>query len=442
MMRVQEPVRNGRLLNRFTLGCDAEVFNSGSLVQTVGYLSSMLPGGVKVKPAPSRSSLEVTAGVWKALRVLDVYIASGDVVTANPFVEAVSIALGGHVHFGRKSSHRVAEVEALDNLTHALMEVGLFNRTLASRRLKGDMSYRKYGLPSDVRLKPWGWEYRSLPTFLSSPWMCFLVLTLAKLTVLAAPEVRSWNRVVASSESRLRTLLARFRGVDDDAALAYWLLAKHGWPKPDTLLDIRQAWGLDKARKSGIVYPLPRWSYPTTTWIAYTYDRLCGRVAAMPVETFVPRKEVTGSRESWQFSIWKELHTALVGLRGRTGHGVDTHVNGPDVFLPSTVTPKDFETIKRFTKSVKYGPPVQKNVSVRRSWILKDSGAPEKLISILCVPSLGFSMDGPPKVVRAKSLKIKGLLFDSADVARQPKKIEFYRYVPAAARAANRNIER
>src|SRR5581483_4609146 len=55
-------------------------------------------------------------------------------------------------------------------------------REMAERR-GGDRLGQHYGMPGDFRLQTHGYEYRTFPSWLDSPALAFISITLAKLCV-------------------------------------------------------------------------------------------------------------------------------------------------------------------------------------------------------------------------------------------------------------------
>jgi len=85
--------------------------------------------------------------------------------------------VGGHIHFGTGGEPRGNEVKYLD--TFLATSVGLTDHgpSLASRQSNS------YGMLGSWRRQPWGWEYRTLPSFIVDKRFAEGVLTLAQKLV-------------------------------------------------------------------------------------------------------------------------------------------------------------------------------------------------------------------------------------------------------------------
>ncbi len=248
-----------RLLNHFMVGADPEFMlldAAGATVEshTLGLQQAQAFGcdnsgrQVEIRPTPSRSTLDVVASIastlrWMALlkpKTRPYHWRSGGFVNGD--------GLGGHIHFGRKRPNAEREHAALDTLTFRLFHIGVFNME-EGRQRQGDRHIRNgYGRPSDVRPQRHGYEYRTLPSWLDSPYMAFMVLTLAKLAVLNPslwPAMAEGDDGISveTVKSQLRAILAHFKPLDDDAALAFGLLERWGWPEATTT-DFRKVWGV------------------------------------------------------------------------------------------------------------------------------------------------------------------------------------------------------
>lgn len=238
-----------RLVNRFSIGADPEyafISPRGDMAYATEHFG--LNAGAcfgadancrlaELRAAPSRSALRVTASLLKAMRLLVYAVPSTCDYqwVAYPYIKRDGV--GGHVHFGRRRVTRAVEVRALDNLADLLREVGVFDARGWTDRYR-QTPYGRYG---DVREQPFGYEYRTCPTCLGSPWQTFLVLTAAKLTTHSCVNFPTQN------VSSLRTLLAVYKAFDDDALLAWKVLQREG-PPVQTFSDFRSLWGLPMNR--------------------------------------------------------------------------------------------------------------------------------------------------------------------------------------------------
>ena len=255
-----------RLVNHFSLGADPEfvlldlsnskVVNARNFGLKAGLAFGADNNGrlIELRPKPSRSALSVLTSTWLTLQWMVVYHPDTAIYKWRSGAYAGGDGLGGHIHFGRKQlQRRLREVQSLDRLTHLCFTAGIFSREEGRMRyhhargiLQGD---KQYGSSGDIRVQPHGYEYRTLPSWLDSPWLAYFLLTISKLVV-ALPEVlpplTGADDVIAAEASRnwLRLLLAYFSPLDDDARLAYAILCKHGFPRHNDGDDFKPNWGI------------------------------------------------------------------------------------------------------------------------------------------------------------------------------------------------------
>lgn len=253
----------GRHINNFLVGSDPEFAFSDGRHRLDAYSCGLkvgLAAGcdqnerlVELRPWPSVSAVDHIAGVLCALRWLR--------RTSNPVViDAIWRAgaffngdgLGGHVHFGRKRPTRTEEVAALDGLAVALKASGLFPVEEWNRRIEGDNLAQHYGAPGDFRVQKHGYEYRSLPSWLTSPTVAFISVALSKLAVLDPSVTVSWKQLLQSdARNKLRGLAKLFKGLDDDAYLLYHVLTRNGDKVFEVThnQDFSPEWGFTKGDK-------------------------------------------------------------------------------------------------------------------------------------------------------------------------------------------------
>ena len=150
--------------------------------------------------------------------------------------------LGGHVHFGRKRKKLLdIEVAALDRINLLLHAAGIYSIDEAGYRLQ-----KKYGNPGDWRPQVHGYEYRSLPSWLQSPWIAYLSIVLCKLAVLNPQLILAGVVDKAQprmARERIRNILAYFKSLDDDALLAFLGMDVWGLPAYNAY-DVKGAWGI------------------------------------------------------------------------------------------------------------------------------------------------------------------------------------------------------
>lgn len=270
-----DPASPRRLLNHFMLGADPEFcFTSTSdsermSAQALGMKAAMAWGAdnngrlAEIRPAPARSALSVAASIWSTLywmgqmtpQTLDFTWRSGGYIAGD--------GVGGHIHFGRKRPTAERETKALDTLAFYLYHANIFNQAEGRERIRRTQGHGNYGRLGDRRPQVHGWEYRTLPSWLDSPWLAYFVLTLGKLVVFDPEFIPSLavgmdTQSAASVRAKLRGIFAYFKGRDDDAAFAHQILIRHGFPHFETT-DFKPRWGiypgLRPAKPLGFTYP-------------------------------------------------------------------------------------------------------------------------------------------------------------------------------------------
>jgi hypothetical protein len=250
-----------RLVNHFKVGADPEfvfirkgvVLNPEDLSFQVGlaFGADLCGRLVELRPEADRSVLRVTASLLDSLRWMSVYYPECLDFEWIAYPLVGRDGLGGHVHFGRKKNTRKEEVFSLDRLAHYLFNGAVLNKMGQDERTKST----HYGRMGDIRPQKHGYEYRTLPSWLENPWLSFLVMTLGKLVVLHGLEKTDSTNF----RQIMSNLLALYKGLDDDAAIAWHALQKFGWPSQQGL-DFRGAWGIP------MVVPVGADSYPNKTW--------------------------------------------------------------------------------------------------------------------------------------------------------------------------------
>jgi hypothetical protein len=247
--------KTARLVNRFKLGTDPEfVFFDAQgayawaehleLTTREAFGCDMAGRQAEIRAMPSRFALEVVASIQDSLRWMVEAVPNTQKVIWSATAFNGKDGCGGHVHFGRRLPQRDQDVAIMDTLCKALLDQNILNRAnFQVRNLK-----THYGHYGDIRLQPHGFEYRTLPTNLANPWLCYLVLVLSKLAVY---EGKLWPHkmdYVAFGEYTLN-LLEQYQDIDDDAAIALQAIRQHGFPK-DSQLDFRMPWGVKCAPPS------------------------------------------------------------------------------------------------------------------------------------------------------------------------------------------------
>lgn len=252
------PLPNNRFLNHFSLGADPEfIFMQGGVredARHLGLKAGLAFGAdnngrlVELRPEPSRSALSVLTSVWLTMHWLAAYVPNTPNYIWRSGAYAENDGLGGHLHIGRKQERfRDREARALDRIVHLLYTAGCYNRD------EGRLRYRQaqgghYGHQSDIREQPHGYEHRTFPSWLDTPWLAYLSMTLGKLAAASelVPVLMQEDGVLTQEQARaqIRLLLAYFKGVDDDARLAFAILAHRGFPVHVQGGDFKVNWGV------------------------------------------------------------------------------------------------------------------------------------------------------------------------------------------------------
>jgi len=256
-------VGGGRLVNHFMLGADPEfVFHDGQKRRDARLMN--LKAGpafgadnngrlVELRAHPSRHALEVLASLWLAMRWMDVWVPETMKLSWRSGAYFESDGLGGHIHFGRKRTKlRDREIAVLDRLAHLMFTAGIFDREegrLRVRQAQGAPNGHPYGALSDVRKQPHGYEYRTLPSWVDSPWLAYFTLVASKLVVAFPESVLPLSEADASlsadvARNQLRFLLAYYAPLDDDARLAFAILSRQGFPQHAAGTDLKVSWGI------------------------------------------------------------------------------------------------------------------------------------------------------------------------------------------------------
>jgi Phage phiEco32-like COOH.NH2 ligase-type 2 len=254
----------GRWMNHFMLGADPEfMFLTASELRqgpvhatTLGLKAGLAFGAdqndrlVELRAAPSRDAIKVLGSILAELRWLYRYL--GDANNATVIWNAQAFAhgdgMGGHVHFGRKRPQREDEIRGLDGLAKIMRAADLFDTRGWARRCEGDQFSQMYGQYGDTREQKHGYEYRTLPTWLDSPRLAYLVLVLSKLVILDPDITASWLKNPQPEWALLQGLAKYYKSRDDDALVLYSMM-----DSPETFKfqggDFRPRWGLTGSTK-------------------------------------------------------------------------------------------------------------------------------------------------------------------------------------------------
>ena len=172
----------------FTIGADPEfgaLDRSGNIVCASDYVD----GGndvefgcdgndmtFELRPAPSKNPLQIVNNIHDIFvrktietpEILKLKWIAGTWHAGYPF--------GGHVHFGL-SNRQVNHSEAINHLDHYVGVVSLLLEVKADGIKRREDSYGGMG---DMRTQSWGFEYRPMSSWLSSPYVAAAILCLSK----------------------------------------------------------------------------------------------------------------------------------------------------------------------------------------------------------------------------------------------------------------------
>lgn len=238
-----------RLVNRFKLGADPEfvlhhpekgyVYAEACGLNTLQAFGCDMAGRqAEIRAYPSRFALEVVASVMDALRWMA--FAHQDTLSSLNWLATAyngKDGSGGHIHLGRRRPDRAVEVAILDSTTRLLLDAGV----LDTKGFRNRQMRTHYGKESDVRLKAHGYEYRTLPTEMASPWLMYFVLVINKLFVYSGAS--QLTAPCLPPKQQLVHMLAQYADRDDDAAIAYKAIKNWGLPGED-VTDFRSRWGV------------------------------------------------------------------------------------------------------------------------------------------------------------------------------------------------------
>ena len=130
----------------------------------------------EVRPGPSKEPMEVVANLH------DIFVRTSidkpELLRFNWLACSFrsGYPFGGHVHFGL-SSHQINHENAVNFLDHYVGVVSLLlevKKEGLARREDG------YGGMGDLREQPWGFEYRPMSSWLSTPYVAAAILCLSK----------------------------------------------------------------------------------------------------------------------------------------------------------------------------------------------------------------------------------------------------------------------
>ena len=264
-----------KLINRFCVGADPEftlmhaavvkregiVPNAYIHARTLG-MSTCEPFGAdmsgrqaEVRAHPSRFVLEVVASLVDTLRWMNEMYSVGNCYW-NASAMLHTDGVGGHIHIGRKRPDLQEATTSLDTLTRVMIKEGICVDS-AGALLRAKTNYGHYG---DVRPQKHGYEYRTMPTWLTSPYTAYLTLTWAKLAVLHGLTISPADFKTNKGYTMLRNLLRMYASRDDDARIALSALNTFGMPKY-VVADMKSYWGIPLRTGK---FSMERHHFPTT----------------------------------------------------------------------------------------------------------------------------------------------------------------------------------
>jgi hypothetical protein len=335
-----------KLINRFSVGADPEFAFLNKLgskaegpsannfvhASTLGmsvsepFGSDLCGRQAEVRAHPSRFIVEVVASLVDTLRwipalhsVSPLYWYAGAMIGND--------GVGGHIHFGRKRPNIANSVNSLDNLTQIMYRENLAIDGLGQ---KIRMNKTKYGQYGDIRPQSYGYEYRTMPTWLDSPLTAYLTLVWAKLAVLYDLKINPQALKTNRGYTMLRNLLHAYAGRDDDARIALRALDTFGVPK-FVAADFQRFWGVPHYGPPK--FKIDRTYFPST--IAPSQSTIIEVFRYLTQGTPIPLREPTAYWEPFElpFNVHKltaPLRTAGTGevVQGLLSHDVQTSVIG------------------------------------------------------------------------------------------------------------------
>ena len=311
-----------RYVNRFCLGADPEfIFTQGAEQRINAYTLGLKQGLAfgsdnngrlaEVRPYPSRSALEMCASMFATMRWVYLWCPDSRNLAwqCGPYLQ--QDGLGGHVHFGRKRPTRADEIKALDRINELLMACHIYRQAEVDARQAGDARGQRYGQPGDFRMQRHGYEYRTYPSWLDSPMLAFLIVTLSKLAVHNPSLVRK-IQLFKDAVPHMLNLCLYYKDVDDDARLASVILTKFGMPR-HLGGDFKERWGLTPTKVEGSLegITLPDVIPPSEVEIRELFDHLMTGKALAPPAQITP---------TWKHSLLPKGYKQCIDRVHTVGH--------------------------------------------------------------------------------------------------------------------------
>lgn len=287
-----------RLINRFCVGADPEfVFESTvqnalervtskkyihaenlGLNTTDAFGCDMSGRQAELRAYPSRFVLEVVSSLVDTLRWMNEVCCLDKYNWMAP-AKYNDDGIGGHIHIGRRRPDAPVCIESLDAVTRLLLDAGVMD----AEGQKNRAAITAYGRYGDWRPQSHGYEYRTMPSWMTSPWAAYFVLTVSKLCVLDDAREFIGNK---RPQETLTNLLRAFKARDDDARIALLALDKMGFPKY-LANDFKERWGVVKSSNtiSAVNHYFPPIIMPSE---ATNHDLFTHLVSGQPMRKCVP----------------------------------------------------------------------------------------------------------------------------------------------------------
>ncbi len=222
----------------FTIGCDPELIcrRNGQFVPAHNYFKSQSSFGLdgcestaEIRPGFSESPVDLTSKIYQILdyghdKAPDLEFYAGH------FVD--SYAIGGHTHFALESTTQI--IEALD------VVLGSLSNCIDDKIQRQKRERSGYGKRGAYRKKHYGFEYRTPGSFLLSPSVTLVHLTLAKLAVIGVLEDKINFAELKNGHHSctfLKQLKHNLHTIPDDC--------QEGLKELDTLLGKKLNWSQD-----------------------------------------------------------------------------------------------------------------------------------------------------------------------------------------------------
>lgn len=222
----------------FTIGCDPELIckSNGRFTPAHNYYKSQSSFGLdgcestaEIRPGQSESPIDLTSKIYQILEYghnkaehLEFY--------SGHYVE--DYAIGGHIHVSTPPSPEI--IEGLD------VVLGSLSNTIDDLDQRKQRESTGYGQKGAYRRKSYGFEYRTPGSFLLSPTVTLVTLTLAKLAVWGTLNFNlNWKGLKQRQRNRnfLKNIKTYLQEIPEDC--------QEGIRQLDQLLDKPLNWNCD-----------------------------------------------------------------------------------------------------------------------------------------------------------------------------------------------------